>query len=305
MSEQEKEKKVTPLTKQRDANAAREHAKTQFWHVLQEKWPAVREACQEHWNGRDSEDSLFEKTVLREHIEVFEHGALMSVVIFAALRLTAHPQFHPLVDRYVMPVIRLTPPKKKKKLPTTTIQQNNKTNKNKIDMKAPKSAHVPSGRQFKSYLEQQRDAHKVKVHKASEAPHDIFVATVVGISATCFFMRPKQLRLDFEEAPLSPGRSFFSEHMCQDFIQIYQETDPQVFGHAPAVKDGDHDKNENDNNDKYLNSTFVAPPPDANLKSFESFALHCILRSAYVQKRIEAGEAKPLVLPDSGPWEDA
>ena len=298
--QQQDEKKVTPLTKQRDAYAEREKIKTKFWNVLQEKWPSVRESCNKHWNNdRDAHESLFEKTVIREHIEVFEHGALMSVVIFGALRLTAHPKFHPFVDRYVIPLIRLTPPKKKQKVPTPKTNNS----KNKIDMKAPKSAHVQSGRQFKSYLEQQRDAHKVKIHKASEAPHDIFVATVVGISATCFFMRPKQLRLDFEEAPLSPGRSFFSEHMCDDFIKIYQETDPQVFGHTDPTKDEDDSKSKRESN-KYVDNTVVAPP-DANLKSFEKFALHCILRSAYVQKRIEAGEPKPLVLPDSGPWENA
>ena len=263
------------LTEQREEFAARESAKTKCWNVLFEKWPTIREACHEHWNGPDAFDSLFEKSVLREHIEVFEHGAIMSVVIFGALRVTAHPKFHPFVDKYVMPVIRLTPKKKKVPKPKTAKNFNND------NMKAPKSVHGHNGRQFKSYLEHKRDTHVEKIHEAAAAPHDILVATIVGLSATCFFMRPQQMRLDFEEAPLSPGRSFLSEHMCDDFIKIYQETDPQVFQNNVA----EHH-------------------PDANLKSFEKFALHCILRSAYVNKRIEAGEDKALVLPVNGPWEE-
>ena len=297
---------MTPIRRQADAYAAQENVKTKCWHVLQEQWPAVREACSEHWNGPDANESLFEKKMIREHVEVFEHGALMTAVIFGSLRLTAHPKFHPFVNRYVIPFFRLTPPKKKK-VPIVKQNQNNNNSSSSSSssiVKDAASADGPQGRrgrQFKSFLEHQRDDHSQRVLEASEVPQDIFVSLVVGISATCFFMRPQQMRLDFEEAPLSPGRSFLSEHMCEDFIKIHQETDPQVFGHTISTSEEENGGNGNE----YNNMTNYLPPPDATLKSFETFALHCILRSAYIQKRIQAGETKPLVLPEGGPWDNA
>ena len=268
----------TPLAKRREESLAREAVKRKCWGVLSSKWSSIREACNEHWNGPDAIDSQFERSVFREHIEVFEHGVVMSLVIFGALRITAHPKFHPAVDKYVMPIIRLTPPPKKQKKPTAAA----------INQQEIKSVHVSNGRQFKSFLEQKRDTHVDRIHKAAEAPHDFMVATLVGVSATCFFMRPKQMRLDFEEAPLSPGRSLLSEHLCDDFIQIYQQTDPQVFAFNHSG-DGDGDGDD----------TTVG---DANLKTFEQFALHCILRKAHIEERIHAGESKPMVLPTNGPW---
>jgi len=106
------------------------------------------------------------------------------------------------------------------------------------------------------------------------------VATLVGLSVTLFFLRPKQIRLDFEEAPLTPGRSLTSEHMCQDIVQIYNNTNQGVFDFQSLEK------------------------PDSNLATFEKFAQNCILRLNEIEKRKEAGVEKPLVLPTHGPWEN-
>jgi hypothetical protein len=271
------------LIKHRADSKSRELTKAQFWQVLNEKWPLVREECSKHWNGPDAADCQFEKSVMREHIEVFEHGVVLSLIVFTTLRLTAHPKFTPFAENYIKPIFRLTPPKKKK--PTQShydLKPNHQTKKTQaVDSKQPtiESRGQQDGRQFKSFLEKKRDAHVDRIHKAAEGPHDFMVASLVGLSATLFFLRPKQIRLDFEEAPLSPGRSFWSEHMCQDFIQIYQNTDPKVF---------DYDDRE----------------PDANMKSFQAFAENCIVRNDYIDKRKREGAEESLVLPTNGPWEE-
>ena len=262
------------LTKHRADKKSREHVKAQFWHVINEKWPVVREECSKHWKGPDAADCQFEKSVMREHIEVFEHGVIMSLAVFATLRLTAHPKFQPIAENYIKPFFRLTPPSKKKTTtPLTTKAKNSVNNKQPIV-----ESRQGGGRQFKSYLEKKRDAHVDRIHQAAEAPHDFMIATLVGLSATLFFLRPQQIRLDFEEAPFCPGRSFWCENMCNDFIQIYKNTEPSVFD-------------------------FEGHDPDANLKSFEAFAKNCILRNEYVEKRKREGVEKALVLPTNGPWD--
>ncbi|CAB9500821.1 expressed unknown protein [Seminavis robusta] len=264
---------------QRELARLRQLFKNSNWQLLRDKWPLVREDCGEAWKT-EPEDCQVEKQIIREHVEVFEHGVVMSLVVFATLRIVAHPRFEPLAERYIKPIftwgLRSTKRKAPKKKADTT------TTNTTADKQKPKLAQLQQRgrlRQFKSHLEKQRDSHVERVHQAAEAPHDFLVSTIVGASATFLFFQPAQLRLDFEEAPLMPGKSFWCDHMCQDAITIYQNTDPKVF---------QYDESET---------------PDANVKSFEKFALHCILRSAYIQKRKQQGEAKPNVLPTSGPWE--
>jgi hypothetical protein len=268
---------------QRGLARIRQLAKDQFWKVINDKWPVVREECGEAWKDKTSQvakDCQVERSIIREHVEVFEHGAVMSVVVFVALRLTGHPKFRPFTEKYVLPFFRLWPTKKNKApVPTT----NNKMEIAPVASKAnpkrqPRYAQRQSSRERpKSYLEVKRDQHLERINEAADAPYDLFVSTLVGISATIFFLRPAQLRLDFEEAPLMPGRSYWCEHMCDDFVRIYQSTDPVVFQ--------------------------LMPGEDANLESFQKFAVHCILRSAYIQQQRASGMAKPEVLPTSGPWD--
>jgi hypothetical protein len=267
---------------ERELARIRQLAKNQFWKVINDKWPVVREECGVAWNDKKSQvaqDCQMERTIIREHVEVFEHGALMSIVVFGALRLTGHPKFQPFAEKYVIPLFRLWPTMKSKTpVPTNTKIEAAPSANKAIPKKQPRYAQHHSSRERpKSYLEVKRDQHLERVNEAADAPYDLFVSTLVGISATIFFFRPAQLRLDFEEAPLMPGRSYWCEHMCDDFVRIYQSTDPKVFQ--------------------------LLPGEDANLESFQKFALHCILRSAYIQKRRATGEAKPEVLPTSGPWD--
>jgi hypothetical protein len=261
------------LTHHRELSRIRELAKDKFWHVLREKWPTVRDDCAKHWKGPDAAECQFEKSVMREHIEVFEHGAVMSLVVFAALRLTSSKKFKHVAKNYIKPFFRLTPRPPNIK-PATNLS------KRKMEAKPPTiEKRRGRARQFKSHLEKQRDTQIERINEAAEAPHDFLVSTLVGISVTFLFFQPKQLRLDFEEAPLSPGRSFWSEHMCEDFIEIYKNTDSRAFD-------------------------FKHETVDSNLKSFETFTKNCMLRKEYVQNLRLAGEAKPLVLPTNGPWNE-
>ena len=288
---------------QREVARMRQLVKEQFWKAITDKWPMVRQDCGVVWEDQNSQlakDCQMERRIIREHVEVFEHGALMSMVVFAALRLTGHAKFLPFVEQYVKPWFRLRPANTTNQGTTTTTTQapanlaikstNTHTHTHHTALQATKRtnskrkarlAQRPSSNNNerpRSFLELQRDEHLQRITEATDAPYDLFVSTLVGISTTMFFFRPSQLRLDFEEAPLMPGRSYWCNHMCDDFITIYQSTDPKIFQQ-------------------------LAPCDDVDLESYHKFALHCILRSAYIQKRKEAGELQPDVLPTNGPWD--
>lgn len=268
-----------PSLKQKLYEEARQRQlfKDKCWDVIKTKWTQVREDYSIHWNGPDAQDFAVEKKIVREHVEVFEHGVVMALVVFGSLRLTAHPKFEYVAEKYIKPFFRITPPAApKKKSIAKPPPPPQSTAKPKLVQ-----PHHPGGMRPKSYLEKQRDTHVEKIHQMAEAPHDFMVGTICGLSAIFLFIRPKQWRLDFEEAPLTgPGRSLWSENLCPDFIRILQETDPQVFDFEDEEK------------------------VDANVQSFQKFALHCQLRGAYIQKRKEQGVENPLSLPTHGPWKD-
>lgn len=263
----------------REIKQQRQLVKNKCWALIREKLANVSEECGVAWNGPDAGDCEVEKKIMREHVEVLEHGVYMALVIFGTLRLTAHPRFEPFANAYIKPFFRLTPPKQKVEPPRS--KNFNRRNNPRLDRatKEPKMSDG-TGKSFRrtTHLEQKRELQVERVHNAVEPFFDLMVSLICGLSAVFFFTRPAQIRMDFEDAPLCPGRSIWCEHMCDDFIEIMQETDPKLF-------------------------EFGEEKVDANLVTFQKFALHCTLRAAHIQKRRQEGETKPTVLPTSVPWE--
>jgi len=159
---------VTPLLKQRDESVAREKAKKEFWDVVFDNFSKINSECNKYWSGPDAADFAVERGIFREHVEILEHGVVMSLVVFGTLRLTAHPKFEPFAARYIKPIFRLTPAPVKKKAPQYASSATDKIiSKSTPPTINPKYAAV-GGRHFKSFLEKQRDTHVQRIEQAAE-----------------------------------------------------------------------------------------------------------------------------------------
>lgn len=136
------------------------------------------------------------------------------------------------------------------------------------------------------YLETKRIREREQALQSMKVITDFLVSVSVGFSGTLFLLEAKrhQLRFDYEEAPLVPGRSVVAEHMCPGMLTLYQDdlSVQQVLRR---------------------NETSATALKDHNLTSFAVFLQNCQKRHDIEQRiRIEQRKSQhePVVVPYRG-----
>ena len=114
---------------------------------------------------------------------------------------------------------------------------------------------------------------------------DFFVSISVGVSGTLFLLeaKKKDMRCDYEEAPLVPGRSVVADQMCPNLLELCHSIE--------VVKDV-LEENESDTENK-----------DVNITSFARFIENCQKRADYearIRKEKGISRFEPVLVPYTG-----
>ncbi len=80
------------------------------------------------------------------------------------------------------------------------------------------------------------DATKQQMSNLASIPADLFLSTVVGLSATMFLTEVDKLQKDLASLPLIKGRSLIAEELCEDFIKEYKEIPEEVLNTDEALQ---------------------------------------------------------------------
>ena len=233
----------------------RKNARIAFWNVAKEGLWKLIEQAPPQWSGPEERFYRTEKNIISKHVEPIYWGAVASLALFATFRLSGSRLYSRFRESFV---------KKTSTVPTSNMQRNT-------------FAQTKEPEQWRSYLDQQSDKTSATQKELFELPADIIISITCGCSAILLLSQPKQIKYDFIEAPLNPGKSVVTDIFCPAMISAYKKSvDPRV-----VTKD-------NLQNDDTINM-------------FLSFVKNCRTRSEYVAYREQLGTVKrPEVIPYPG-----
>jgi hypothetical protein len=225
-----------------------ENAETRnaFWKVTWTSFQRLMGAAPAAWKGPKSDARHYraEKDMINKHIEPVYWGMFVGVFLFATFRVSGSKWYARIRDSSAG---KRQPP------PPPTSQQHRQT-----------------------YLEKEAESKSEWINESIQLPVDIFISFLCAGSSIVWLSQPKELRKDFAEAPLQPGRSLIHKYMCPDLVRAYNNqalANPHVF------------QNQQD---------------DETLTTFETFVKNCRTRSEFERQRESAGDKKPDVVPYPG-----
>jgi hypothetical protein len=240
----------------KDESELRSQARNVFWKVTWGSFQRLMEEAPSVWNGPSttSEARYYrsEKDMINKHIEPIYWGMFVGTFLFATFRVSGSKWFARIRDSNRLPVGRSQPPPPP---PMNNYQQTQQ-------------------QQWKTYLEKETEKKKEWIDESIQLPVDLLIAVLCAGSSVVWLSQPKQIRKDFAEAPLQPGRSLIHKVMCPDVVRAYDNqanANPQVF----RIE-------------------------DETLATFEIFAKNCRIRSEFERTRELAGDKKPGVVPYPG-----
>jgi hypothetical protein len=230
----------------------RSQTRNVFWKVTWKSFQSLMDAAPAAWKGPSSDSRHYraEKDMINKHIEPVYWGMFVGVFLFATFRVSGSKWYARIRDA---PVGKRQPPP-----PHASQQQQQQQH-------------------FKTYLEKETENKSEWINESIQLPIDIFISFLCAGSSIVWLSQPKQLRKDFAEAPLQPGRSLIHKHMCPDLVRAFNNqalANPHVF--------------QNQQQD------------DETLATFETFVKNCRIRSEFERQRESAGDKKPDIVPYPG-----
>lgn len=229
----------------------RSHTRNVFWKVTWKKFQRLMDEAPAAWKGPSSDLRHYraEKEMINKHIEPVYWGMFVGAFLFATFRVSGSKWFARIRD---------SQGGKRQPLPPPSSQQQQQQ------------------KEWKTYLEKETENKREWINESIQLPVDLLISILCAGSSVVWLSQPKQLRKDFAEAPLKPGRSLIHKYMCPDLVRAYNNqvlANPHVF------------QNQQD---------------DVTLATFETFVKNCRIRSEFERQRETAGDKKPDVVPYPG-----
>jgi hypothetical protein len=222
---------------------------------------AVPGNLREAWyTGTDAVFYSREEERFKKYIPPFRYGLMASVFLFVNFRVTGSTRF-----REWSKGIWKRVPKQAPSPPTPTPTHPMKS--------PPVSGYLETKQVQKGGL------------KSTKILTDVLISLGVGISGTLFLLEAKcgkDLRNDYETAPLVAGRSFLVDKMCPGMLELHR-SDPIVrnvlSGHATHKdKHESHDEETTTRNNNNTN-TRGSGSDDPGLATFAIFIENCQKRA--------------------------
>jgi hypothetical protein len=224
------------------------------------------------WYGDEAVFYTREEERLRKYIPPFQYGLAATVFLFMNFRVTGNPGFQKW-RRHVWQRIRPSSSSRTSSSTTNTAQSG-----------------ISQQQQGMGYLETKRRNQVEEALKSMKFLTDFLISLSVGTSGTLFLLEAKkeEMRIDYENGPLIPGRSILADDMCPGMLKLYQ-TDPSI---RQVLEDNERRKEQR----KWEQS-------DHNLVTFSTFIHNCTKREDYESKiRKEQGKSEndPILIPHTG-----
>ncbi len=154
------------------------------------------------YTGSDAVFYSREKERFRKYIPPFQYGLAATVFVFLNFRVTGNLRF----------------------------QEWRKGIMKRFGSNSPPKQTPPTNPPVTGYLETKRNQEVKKALQSMKFLTDGLISITVGTSGTLFLLEAKcgkDLRSDYETAPLVAGRSLLAEEMCPGMLEIYR-SDPSV-----------------------------------------------------------------------------
>lgn len=269
---------MTPPITKKDSQKEHEHdddvivsattiskVKRLLWSETAEGLGNVMGNIRSTWYGDEAVFYTREEERLRKYIPPFQYGLAATVFLFLNFRVTGNPGFQKWRQNVWQ---RIRPSSSSTTSPTTGI---------------------PPPQQ-QGYLETKRKTQVEEALKSMKFLTDFLISLSVGTSGTLFLLEAKKedMRIDYEDGPLIPGRSILADDMCPGMLKLYQ-TDPSI---RQVLEDNERKKEQR----KWEQS-------DHNLVTFSTFIHNCTKREDYESKiRKEQGKSEndPISIPHTG-----
>jgi hypothetical protein len=227
------------------------------------------------WYGDEAVFYTREEERLRKYIPPFQYGLAATVFLFLNFRVTGNPGFQKWRQNVWQ---RIRPSSSSSSTTTNTATQSG----------------IPQQQQQQQqgmgYLETKRRTQVEEALKSMKFLTDFLISLSVGTSGTLFLLEAKKedMRKDYENGPLIPGRSIIADDMCPGMLKLYR-TDPSI---RQVLEDNERKKEQR----KWEQS-------DPNLVTFSTFIHNCTKREDYESKiRKEQGKSEndPILIPHTG-----
>lgn len=229
-----------------------------------------------------------EEQRLNKYIPPFQYGLAAFAFVFVNFRVTGNPGFQKWRKR-IWERTRPTPSSETKTMLKASQQRQRQ------EPKLHPSFHKPPPTM--GYLETKRKHDVEKALKSMKYLTDFLVSLSIGTSGALFLLEAKcgkDLRIDFEEAPLVAGKSLVADEMCPGMLELYR-SDPRL---RKVFED-----NSSQEHRAWEASTF-----DPNLQTFSTFINNCKKRKDHEsrlqmeQKQQQGNQVKSgaIVIPYTG-----
>jgi len=227
----------------------RSNARNVFW---KETWASFQKLMDEAPSvySKQSDDARYfrsEREMINKHVEPVYWGIIVGTFLFATFRVSGSKWFARIRGSGVVKPRQATQPAVQ---PQSQQQQ----------------------QRWKTYLEKETDKKKEWIDDSIQLPIDLLVSLLCAGSSIVWLSQPAQMRKDFADAPLQPGKSLIHKCMCPELVRAYERQPATVFFGVE----------------------------DDTLAVFEIFAKNCRIRSEFERQRALAGDNKSNVVPYPG-----
>lgn len=228
-----------------------------FWRVANNGFSRLMEEAPPAWKGSEARFYRNELRMISEHLEPLYWGSFVTIFLFGTFRVSGSRWYAQ---------IRATHWARKNGSQNTIPTQYRESNFQQL--KPP---------EWKSYLGQRAEKENAHCGEMLQLPTDVLLSILCGMSSILLLSKPSQLRQDFAEAPLLPGKSVVSDCLCDEMDAAFNQlcADPSV-----------------------LTEEFVKQ--DDTLLTFLTFVKNCRIRSDYIRAREREGKIRPDVIPYPG-----
>lgn len=176
--------------------------KSQFWTTLQNGLTNLMSDADRAWKGPHSQDYQVDKALIMDCAPPFLWFTGTTCVLFLTFRIAGNRHFQQFRSR-------ILGTKRKPRKPAT----NNNTNV----------------KEWKSYSERLREEQLEKHSDTLALPTDMALSFMLGLSMGAIHVDTSLMKKNLEVAPLVPGRSLLSEHLCTDMTELYHHVDPTLW----------------------------------------------------------------------------
>jgi hypothetical protein len=176
--------------------------KTKFWSTLLDGLSNLASDSDRAWYGPCSKDYELEDAMIQKCGQPILWGTGTTCLCFLSFRLAGNRHFMQFRSRIMG-------------TPTTR----------KPMMQSPDG----NAKQWKSYSERVMEEKKEKYSDILALPTDMALSVMLGISIGAINTDPPLLKNSLETAPLLPGRSLISEHLCADMTNLFHQVDPKLW----------------------------------------------------------------------------